>query len=446
LHGTDHADTLGPFHDTTATLSELGPLTSTGIAAPRPAGTQRRRLHVAVVDEELPYPLNSGKRIRTANLILQLARRHRIAYLCYPHADPAETRDAEDFFRSHGIEPVVADRALPEKRGPTFYGRLLLNLLSPLPYSVQVPARGGLRRLVATYAAEHAVDLWHCEFTPYLQVLEGLPTEPCVAVAHNVESLIWERYYRTETNPAKRWYIGRQWRKFLRFERRALGEADRVVTVSENDASLAGEQFGASRLSVVDNGVDTSYFRPAAAPRKARQILFLGALDWRPNLDAAAALLDTIFPRVLAEEPSTRLCLVGRRPPGWLVQRAGRAENVELHADVPDVRPFMERSSVMAVPLRIGGGSRLKILEAAAAELPVVATRIGAEGLCLVPGKHFVEVDSIEAMPGALLECLRDAQGAAKMAAAARQVAAARYDWSVLADRLEEVWMRCVRL
>ena len=132
-----------------------------------------------------------------------------------------------------------------------------------------------------------------------------------------MESLIWQRYYETESSPLKRWYIGRQWRKFERFERRAFASAARTIAVSDEDAALARERFGADRVDVVENGVDVDYFRPDGSARNPRSILFLGSLDWRPNLDAVQRLLDQVFPQVLREEPLARLVIVGRKPPPW---------------------------------------------------------------------------------------------------------------------------------
>jgi len=396
--------------------------------------------HVVVVDEELPYPANSGKRIRTLNLISRLAQRHRITYLAYRGADAEETERAAAHLRSLGIETVLVDRRLPAKSGTAFYGRLLWNLLSPLPYSVQIHKSAALRRAIRDYAATHAVDLWHCEWTPYAASLRGVVSGPWVVMAHNVESLIWQRYYETESSPLKRWYIGRQWQKFERFERRAFASAARTIAVSDEDAALARERFGAERVDVVENGVDVDYFRPDGSARNPRSILFLGSLDWRPNLDAVQRLLDQVFPQVLREEPLARLVIVGRKPPRWLVERVGGCERVELQADVADVRPFLRQCGVMAVPLRIGGGSRLKILEALAAECPVVSTRVGAEGLCLVPGTHFVRVEAVEEMASTLVQCLRDPKPLADMAALGRQVVCQRYDWSILARKLETLW------
>jgi glycosyltransferase involved in cell wall biosynthesis len=411
---------------------------------PREGRMPPERLHVAIVDEELPYPATSGKRIRTLNLVQRLARRHRLTYFCHRNSDPDEARRAAAFFAAEEIETVVVDRPVPRKSGLGFYCRLAANLFSPLPYSVATHSSPALRQAVQAYAARNLVDLWQCEWTPYAQTLRGLAGQRVLVMAHNVESQIWQRYFETEANPLKRWYIKRQWRKFERFERRAFAEATRAVFVSEPDAALARERFGAECVAVVDNGVDTAYFRPEGGPRDPRRILFLGSLDWRPNLDAVLLLLDEVFPRVRAAEPTARLCLVGRNPPEWLARRARQEANVELAENVPDVRPYLGGCGVLAVPLRIGGGSRLKILEALAAQTPVVSTTVGAEGLHLEAGRHLIIADGVEQMTRELLRVLRTPGPAREMAAQGREVVLARYDWDVLACRLEEVWSECV--
>jgi glycosyltransferase involved in cell wall biosynthesis len=300
-----------------------------------------------------------------------------------------------------------------------------------------------LRQALREHAASHPVDLWHCEWTPYVQAVRGLANGRRLVVAHNVESIIWRRYYETEAHPLCRWYIGRQWRKFERFERKVMGEVDRTVAVSALDAQRLRRDFGAQRVDVVENGVDLAYFQPEMIEREPARLLFLGSLDWRPNLDGVRLLLDQVFPAVRAAVPSARLCLVGRRPPGWL-NEAAQAPNVELYADLPDVRPQMARCGVMVVPLRIGGGSRLKILEALATNTPVVSTRVGAEGLELEPDKHLTIVDDVEDLPQAIIRAVRTPAAMQLQAKRGREAVLARYGWDALANEMDRVWIDCV--
>jgi glycosyltransferase involved in cell wall biosynthesis len=400
-----------------------------------------RVLRVVLVDEELPYPPVSGKRIRTLGLIERLARRHRLTYVCHRNADPVEAGQAAAHFAKLGIRTVVVDRSVPPKSGVGFYARLAANLLSPLPYSVTSHTSAALRQALTRLACEEYFDLWHVEWTPYAQALRGLPGRRIV-MAHNVESVIWQRYRETETNLLKRWYIGRQWRKFVRFERDVLAEADLTVAVSDVDAERFRGELGVPRVDVVDNGVDTAYFRPTQTPRAPATLLFLGSLEWRPNLDGVQLLLDRVFPEVRRRVPEARLVLVGRNPPDDLRQRVASTPGVELHGNVPDVRPYLARCGLLVVPLRIGGGSRLKILEALSAGTPVVSTQIGAEGLHLEPGRHLDVVEDIDGMAGAVVNAIGDPQRAQKQAAAARAQVLRLYDWAVLSERLERLWLR----
>jgi polysaccharide biosynthesis protein PslH len=399
------------------------------------------KLNVVIVASELPYPPTAGNRIRTLNLVRRLALRHRITFISHRGDESAEGRR---FLRENGVESVLVDGVNSVKSGPRFYARLAANLASPVPFSVASHSSRALRRAVYAHARRHHTDVWQAEATVLIDALADLERCPKVVIAHNVESLIWQRYAQTEPVPLKRWYIRQQWRKFERFERRAFGAATGVVAVSENDATLIRDRFGGRNVEVVENGIDRGYFEAVQPVPDGRTILFLGSLDWRPNLDAVGLLLDRIFPAVLAAEPAARLRLVGRKPPPALIQKIRRAPGVELHADVPDVRPFLATSGVMVVPLRIGGGSRLKILEAMAAGLPVISTRVGAEGLELVSGKHYIAADVPELMADALVAWIRDPQPARAMARRSRAFVLDRYDWDALAGRLERVWFECL--
>jgi glycosyltransferase involved in cell wall biosynthesis len=398
-------------------------------------------MNVVVVDGDVSYPPTSGKRLRTLNLMLPLAQRHRITYIARGDIHTRDAREAAAFLADHGVTPILVDHPVPKKAGPLFYGRLAANLLSPLPYSVATHTSPCVRQAVQDHTRRHTVDVWQFEWQSYLTALDG-PART-VLNTHNVETLIWQRYEAVEPNPVKRWYIRQQKRKFARFERHVFARATRVVAVSPEDAALMRDRFGVPDVDVVENGIDGTYFAGVEPQREAGHVLFVGSLEFRPNLDAVRLLLEQVFPAVRAQAPSARLSIVGRNPPAWLVERVRREPGVELHGSVPDIRPFLARAMVMAVPLRIGGGSRLKILEALATGLPVVSTRVGAEGLCLKPGETIQIVEHIGDMARVLVQSLRDPAAALAMAQRGRRVALERFDWGPLADKLEQVWEKC---
>jgi polysaccharide biosynthesis protein PslH len=398
-------------------------------------------MRVVVVDGDVSYPPTSGKRLRTLNLMLHLADRHHITYLARVTDPEAPTEPARRFLAARGIDVQLVHDPLPRKSGAAFYGRLLANLASPLPYSVASHQSAAMRQAVNALAARERVDLWQCEWSGYLPALQDQRRDRRLLMAHNVDALIWQRYYETERRWVRRRFLREQWRKTVKFEQAAFHQAARVVAVSDADAALMADQFGVTHVDVVENGIDCDWLAHATGSRKANQYLFLGALDWRPNQDAVRRLLDELVPQIARLQPAARLLIVGRKPPPWLVQRAARTAHVQLLADVPDVRPFLAESSVMIVPLRIGGGSRLKILEALAAGLPVVSTTVGAEGLRLVAGQHFLEANSDDDLARETVRCLNEPDWALNLAAAGKRLVQQEYDWPILADRLHQIWM-----
>jgi glycosyltransferase involved in cell wall biosynthesis len=399
-------------------------------------------MNVVIVDGDVSYPATSGKRLRTLNLMLPLARRHRLTYVGRGQGHAEDDRRAVDYLSAHGIEAHVVDDPLPRWKGLSLYARLVTDLLSPLPSSVVSHRSAAMRAAVRRLAGGQSVDLWQVEWSGYLYTVEGSPA-PVVLQAHQVDSLLWQRVSATERKPLKRWYIARQGLKFERFERKAFRSVKRVVAVSPEDAELARAKFGIERIDVVDNGVDVDSFRNVHPSVESRTVLYLGSLDGRPNQNALRLLLDSIFPNVQANEPDARLVVVGRHPPDWLRRRVAGLAGVELHADVPDVRPFLARSLVLAVLLH-GGGSRLEVLEALAAGLPVVSTHVGVEGLALRPERDYTLADTPEQLAAALIGCLRQPHKALAQAEHGRQTVRDRYDWSTLADRLERVWEKAL--
>lgn len=402
-------------------------------------------MRVAIIDEEFPYPANSGKRLRTLSLVSRLAQQFEITYVAQINEEANESKKAVEFLCELGIQTIEMPRTIPPKSGIRFYARLFAGIFARLPYSVTTHVNSEMQSYLQKMNKDDTVQLWHCEWTPYTELFRGTNANPLVITAHNVESLIWKRYADAESNPFKRWYIRRQMKKFESFERWAFQRATRTITVSNEDARLAIESYGASNVDVVENGVDLQRYQAVGAERSPKSMIFVGSLDWRPNLDGIHRFLNTAYPSVLKAEPGAKLEIVGRHPPPWLVKLFEKYPNITLHANVPDVIPYLSAAGIMIVPLRIGGGSRLKIIEAAANGLPVVSTRIGAEGLDFRSGEHYLAAGHIEQMAEPIIEAMRNYDSCLAMADRARDVVVASYQWDSLADKQAQVWRAVIR-
>ncbi len=394
---------------------------------------------VLVIDEALPHPPDSGKRIRTWELLTRLTDAFDVT-LAY-HDEGATPPEAEAAARDAGLHLLPVPRTPLKKRGLRFGWDLARNLLLPVPYMVMAHRTQALMQAVRQAHAMQPFDVAHVEWTPLVANLgEDWPTPVCIA-AHNVESDIWRRYLENEQGFARRRYIAVQYRKVQRFEQRALRDVDAVTAVSVQDAARIQAWAQQDDVVVVPNGVNATYFAPQPdTPRDPERIVFVGSLDWRPNLDGIVWFLDEVLDPLRAQRPGVQLSIVGRNPPRWLEERVEGLGGVTVHGSVPDVRPFVAGASVSAVPLRIGGGSRLKICESLAMQTPVVSTAVGAEGLTLPGG--VVIADEPAAFAAALAEALEDPVASMARAHTGREQVLARYEWDTIAPMQAALWQR----
>jgi glycosyltransferase involved in cell wall biosynthesis len=300
-----------------------------------------------------------------------------------------------------------------------------------------------MRRAVADAALRGDADLVHVEWTPLVANVPEAARVPLVVSAHNVETEIWERYRAQETSPLRRAYVSLQARKVRRMERLAFARADAVLAVSERDAERIRPLARPGAVTVVRNGVDVDGFAPdPRTPVDPEAVVFVGALDWRPNQDGLGWLVDEVWPRVRAARPSATLHVVGRAPPAAFAARL-EAAGARVHASVPDVRPHVRSAAVSVVPLRIGGGSRLKIAEALALGRPVVSTPVGAEGLDV--GDGVVLAEGAEAFAAGILAALADPPAAAARAARGRACVLERHAWDRIAPLQGRAWEQALR-
>lgn len=395
-------------------------------------------MHVLIVDEEVPYPLNTGKRLRSYNLLKRLQARHRVTYLCYG-TGTEQLPDCPNVTLSILKSPIL------DQAGPAFYGALLKNIISPLPYVVVRHHSELMCQAVGKIMAAGDVDLIHCEWTPYTEnIRQQLGKVPCVLSAHNVEAQIWERYLAMERNPAKKFYIHLQWQKMLTYERQASRLYSQAAVVSDPDCQIFECDYGCSNVSVVANGVDEQYFAPVAAVEKPYSMVFTGSMDWRPNQDGVRYFIEEILPLVRQALPLATFTVVGRKPPQWLVDMGQTTPGVVITGTVDDVRPYIAESSLYVVPLRIGGGSRLKILEALAMQKRVLSTSIGAEGLAVQDGENVLLRDGADQFATTAIEMLKEPQKFDSLGQAGRDLVMKQYTWDAIARDMDNVWQKAV--
>ena len=234
--------------------------------------------------------------------------------------------------------------------------------------------------------------------------------------------------------------MGMQAWKMARFEKKCFAKSGRVVAVSEEEQQTA-KQWGAKTAWLVSNGVDTTNLQPTGETPEQNSMLFLGSLDWQPNRDALLYFLREILPKIQAANPQANLRVVGRQPATKLREQVEGIRGVEWIGEVPEIRPHFARAAVVLVPLRIGGGSRIKILESLSMGKAVVTTQIGAEGLDVVSGVHCLIADTPADFAQSVVQLLRDPEQAAELGRKGRELVVQQYDWSRLAKILEQAWI-----
>jgi sugar transferase (PEP-CTERM/EpsH1 system associated) len=395
-------------------------------------------MRILWLKSDLLLPLDKGGRVRSWHLLRHLAARHDVTYLSF--VDPGHQGADIDGMREVARRVEVVPRSDPRKGSLRFYGSAALYLLDRLPYAVGKYRSRAFRRRLSSILSEQRFDLVVSDFlVPVVNLPSRLPC-PAVLFTHNVEAEIWRRHAETKPPGPVRALYQIQARRMMRFEAEALGRFDGVLAVSDADRATFGRLYpntARKPVRVVPTGVDTRYFEVSApGDIRSTELVFTGSMDWLPNEDGMVFFCREILPAIRALEPAVRLSIVGRSPTPRVRRLAGDA--VRVTGGVDDVRPYIREAAAYVVPLRVGGGTRLKIFEAMAMGKAVVTTSIGAEGLPITNGDHAVVVDEPRAFAEAVVRVIRDVSWRRQLERAARALVVRRYDWSAVAGELEQ--------
>jgi sugar transferase (PEP-CTERM/EpsH1 system associated) len=402
-------------------------------------------MRILWLNANLLLPLDKGGKLRTWHVMRHLAAHHEITYLSF--CDPAQPRADHEGMREVCADLHTIPRTDPAKGTARFYADAAQYLVDPVPYGVAKYRSEAFRTTIDRLIRERQFDAVVCDFlVPVVNMPDRLPC-PGILFTHNVEAEIWRRHAENAANPLSRYLLQQQWRRMLRFERNALGRFDLVLAVSDADRDTFQRLYPDTLRTpahVVQTGVDTAYFAPAPARERRAHLVFTGSMDWLPNEDGMQYFVRDILPRIRQVEPDATLSIIGRSPTP-AVKRLADDAGIEVTGRVDDVRPHIAAGAVYVVPLRIGGGTRLKIFEAMAMGKAVVSTTVGAEGLPVTPGQNIVIADEPARFAQAVIHMIRDSDARRKIEADARRIVVERYDWAAVAQDFEDALTRAVR-
>ena len=385
-------------------------------------------------------PVSSGGDIRSFNLLRQLAASDQVVFFSYYDGVPDHEYETELRKQLPGSICVCTGKKVDSQVARVLdYVRCLPQ---DVPYAVSRFASRVVCERLNVEIEDTRPDVVICDFLDAAVNFSRRLPVPSVLFQHNVESEIWRRHAEMASNPLKRQLFRLEYAKMLRYEKAALAKFDRVIAVSERDRSLMSRWVDATRIDVVPTGVDLSQFQSREMSRASSSlVVFVGAMDWEPNIDAVEWFSENVWPTITNKLPDARFRIVGRNP-GSRVQRL-RRESVEVTGSVPSVIEHLAEAAVVVVPLRIGGGTRLKIYEAMAAGKAVVSTAVGAEGLEVNPGRDIWIADQSHEIANAVIALLEDREIRAKMGRAAAEQAA-KFDWSAVAGKVRRSLMKAV--
>lgn len=385
------------------------------------------------VKTDFLHPTDRGGQIRTLETLRRLHPRHEVHYLAYDNPAQPEGLARANEYCSY-VYPVA--HRIPEKTSPAFFAQLLKGLVSPLPVAAARWKSSAFAQKYAEVTRLHQFDSIVCDFLFPATNIQQLSS--CTLFQHNVEAIIWERHAEQGRTPLHRWYFGLQAKRMAAYEGQVCRAVRNIIAVSVSDAQIMRDRYQAPRVAAVPTGVDVDFFRPSGPAPPQADLIFLGSMDWMPNIDGMQWFADEIWPLILQRRPQTTLAIVGRKP-APAIQALAQKPGISVTGTVPDVRPWLHGGKISIVPLRIGGGTRLKIYESMAAQVPVVSTAIGAEGLDWSDGQNILIADSPTNFAGRCLQLLEDPAQAQKLAQNAFRLVDQHYSWQAITDQFERL-------
>jgi len=379
-------------------------------------------------------PLDSGGKLRSFHIAKELAKLHEVTLFTF-YAE--EENDEHPTLVSLFHKVVTHPMKIRSGRGIGEALRYLATYFSSLPYVLAKYYDPEVARHLRSVLAADKYDVIICDFLTPAPTIPFDRSIPVVVFTHNVEAMIWKRHWEVAENPLWKFAFRREYQKMQATELRILRESAHVLTVSDTDTDFFARQIDRAKLTTVPTGVDVDYFQPAHG-EEPDNLVFTGSMDWMPNEDGILYFADQVLPLIRRRRPGVKLWVVGRRPGKRVESLAASDDRIQVTGRVEDIRPYVAKGAVYVVPLRVGGGTRLKIFEAMAMGKAIVSTTIGAEGLPVTTGSDIVLADTPEHFANAVCGLLESPEKRESLGRAARKLVEDRYSWAAVAKHVDQ--------
>jgi glycosyltransferase involved in cell wall biosynthesis len=395
-------------------------------------------MKILIVSHFIPYPPHGGSPQRNFNLFREAAKENSIHFLTFTQRqlipDEEKLRQASEQMRQF-CDYVKVIKISSDYSRLRWYLLLFLNLLSFKPYSAWRFRSTQMKIEIESRVRSEKYDLIHVDTIALAEYVRYAGQTPSILNHHNIESTLLLRRASNEKNPLVKFYLLFQGKKLRRFESKWIRKFTLNVTVSELDKQELMALSPGIRAEVVPNGTDIDYFKPSTVLHISRDkpscsLIYTGGMTWYPNRDAMTYFCRQILPLIKNQIPEIELAVIGRNPPRELVEMADGDGSIKLLGYVEDVRPHINRAAVYVVPIRVGGGTRLKILDAMACGKAIVSTSIGCEGLDVSPGINILVGDTPEDFAASVVSLLRNSEMRRDLERNARRLAEEKYSWA----------------
>ena len=400
-------------------------------------------MNILFLSTRSPYPLISGHSLRTYHILKGAAQKHNVILVTFVQLEEELKKENLDHLRSF-CQAVHPFRVPVDMSKIRLAASLVVNLFSSLPFVAQKYDAPMMREKIREIIKTEPIDLIHVDMLPLATYIDEFKNLPKILVNHNVESVRLYRWFQTEPNVLKRAYLGIQWPKLRSFERSAMDNFDGCVVVSETDKQLLRGMGINNRMFVVPNGTDTEFFKPTGKAKTENSVLWIGHMDVHTNKDAVLYFWCEIYPLLRKRHPQIQMIFVGTAPPKVIADAAKKDAQIKVTGFVEDIRPYLDKSAVMVVPIRIGSGTRLKILDAMAMGKAIVSTSVGCEGLNVTHGKNILIADDPEEFTNRTIGLLKNPDMRMNLERNARKLAKT-YDWDLIREKQELVYQETIK-